>query len=156
MPIKPENRHRYPPEWPEVRRRILERARHCCEWPGCGVPNYAVGEWQHRPRNPPASGWRFVPLGGNATCDAAGRGELSFSEARECAAANNEGRDDGGRYIVIVLTVAHLDHKPENCGPSNLRAWCQRHHLAYDQEHHAETAWRTRKALDPTPDLFGL
>ena len=39
MPIKPENRARYPQDWPEIRARILERARHCCE--RCGVPNYS-------------------------------------------------------------------------------------------------------------------
>lgn len=38
MPIKPENKHRYPKGWPQIRQRILERAGHRCEW--CGVPNY--------------------------------------------------------------------------------------------------------------------
>lgn len=32
----------------------------------------------------------------------------------------------------VVLTVAHLDHDPRNCDPSNLRAWCQRCHNRYD------------------------
>lgn len=56
--------------------------------------------------------------------------------------------------VVIVLTVAHLDHQPENCEPSNLRAMCQRHHLAYDAEHHKRTAYRTRKDAAGTLDLF--
>ena len=43
----------------------------------------------------------------------------------------------------IVLTVAHLDHDPTNCKDDNLRALCQRCHLRYDREHHAET--RARK-----------
>lgn len=46
----------------------------------------------------------------------------------------------------IVLTVAHLDHTPENCGDENLKAMCQRCHLRYDREHHAETAKATREA----------
>lgn len=46
----------------------------------------------------------------------------------------------------IVLTVAHLDHTPENCGDDNLKAMCQRCHLRYDREHHAETARATRDA----------
>lgn len=54
--------------------------------------------------------------------------------------------DSDDKPIVIVLTVAHLDHRPENCDPANLRAWCQRHHLAYDAEHHVQTAYMARLA----------
>jgi len=32
----------------------------------------------------------------------------------------------------VVLTIAHLDHNPENNDPANLRAWCQRCHNTYD------------------------
>ena len=39
----------------------------------------------------------------------------------------------------VILTVAHLDHTPENCDPRNLMAACQACHLAYDAEHHAAT-----------------
>jgi 5-methylcytosine-specific restriction endonuclease McrA len=35
----------------------------------------------------------------------------------------------------VVLTVAHLDHNPQNCADENLRALCQRCHLSYDREH---------------------
>lgn len=35
-----------------------------------------------------------------------------------------------------------------------LRAWCQRHHLAYDREHHALTRYATRRAAARTADLF--
>ena len=37
---------------------------------------------------------------------------------------------DGDRVARIVLTVAHLDHAPEHNDPTNLRALCQRCHLA--------------------------
>ena len=42
MPIKPENRHRYPPpkQWQEIRATILKRANHQCEF--CGVTNHSV------------------------------------------------------------------------------------------------------------------
>lgn len=40
---------------------------------------------------------------------------------------------------VVVLTIAHLDHTPENCDPSNLRALCQQCHNRYDAKHRAET-----------------
>jgi 5-methylcytosine-specific restriction endonuclease McrA len=39
MPIKPENKKRYPENWKEVRSRIQTRARDKCEW--CGVVNYS-------------------------------------------------------------------------------------------------------------------
>lgn len=51
---------------------------------------------------------------------------------------------DDPKRVKIVLTIAHLDHTPENCDPSNLRALCQRCHLRYDAKHHAESARRTR------------
>jgi hypothetical protein len=44
----------------------------------------------------------------------------------------------------VVLTVAHLDHTPENCDPLNLKAMCQRCHLRYDRHHHAQNSRRTR------------
>ncbi|MDO5329029.1 MAG: HNH endonuclease signature motif containing protein [Coriobacteriia bacterium] len=39
----------------------------------------------------------------------------------------------------VVLTIAHLDHVPENCDPENLRALCQRCHNKYDVEHRRHT-----------------
>lgn len=44
----------------------------------------------------------------------------------------------------VVLTVAHRDHTPENVDPTNLRAMCQRCHLAYDAEQHKAQASHTR------------
>lgn len=38
-----------------------------------------------------------------------------------------------------TLTVAHLDHNPENCADDNLKAMCAPCHLRYDAQHHAET-----------------
>ena len=63
---------------------------------------------------------------------------------------------DGTRIkiIEIVLTVAHLDHQPENCDPANLRAWCQRCHLHYDRDHHAETRYRTQREGRAVADIF--
>ncbi len=86
MPIKAENRERYPKNWKsEIRPAILARANNRCEF--CGIENYAI-------------------------------------------------RENGSK---VVLTIAHLDHIPENCEPSNLRALCQRCHNRYDAAHRAET-----------------
>ena len=61
---------------------------------------------------------------------------------------------EGYSVTRIVLTIAHLDHTPEHHDPANLRALCQRCHLAYDAEHHAKTAYRTRRAGNAWGDLF--
>lgn len=131
MPIRPENRTRYPANWREIRDQVLERAGHCCEWDGCGVANHAVGYW---------NGPRFVQI-----CMKGEHDSLDV-EAAELA--------DGEKVIEIVLTVAHLDHTPEHCDLDNLRAWCQRHHLAYDADHHKHTAYMTRRAARQTLELF--
>lgn len=43
-----------------------------------------------------------------------------------------------------TLTVAHMNHIPEDCSRENLKALCSVCHLRYDATHHAET--RKRKA----------
>jgi hypothetical protein len=47
-----------------------------------------------------------------------------------CGAVNHEPHPATGKPV--VLTVAHLDHTPENNDPANLRALCQPCHLRYD------------------------
>ena len=53
-----------------------------------------------------------------------------------CGIENYAIRENGSK---VVLTIAHLDHTPENCDYSNLRALCQRCHNRYDAKHRAET-----------------
>ncbi|HJV76035.1 MAG TPA: hypothetical protein VJ654_17575 [Noviherbaspirillum sp.] len=137
MPIKPENKSRYPANWNEIRAAVLERADHKCE--KCNVKN--------RTR----------------ICRGAGNDADTYmtSEAEVFDADNGEylGRCrmsdyHVGKMVDIVLTIAHLDHQPENCGMENLRAWCQRCHLRYDAEHHARNAAATRKSRKAIADLF--
>ncbi len=45
----------------------------------------------------------------------------------------------------VVLTVAHLDHDPSNNDPGNLRAMCQRCHLAHDAQQHRISSAKTRR-----------
>ena len=107
MPIKPENKDRYPKNWKtEIRPAILKRANDCCEF--CGRMNHS---------------WYWS--------------------------------DNAKRMVRVVLTIAHLDHTPENCDPSNLRALCQRCHLQYDAKHHKQTRQQTRAAKDKSLNLFG-
>lgn len=35
-----------------------------------------------------------------------------------------------------------------------LAAMCQRHHLAYDAEHHRANSWATRRARSGTAEIF--
>ena len=43
-----------------------------------------------------------------------------------------------------TLTVAHLDHTPENCGVDNLMAMCAPCHLRYDAAQHAESRRKSK------------
>jgi hypothetical protein len=115
MPIKPENKQLYPDNWPEIRARILARAGNRCEEEGCRLPNHAIGYRDHD--------------GVFHEIEKSMQGDTDAMEARE----------QGFRIIQIILTVAHLDHNPENCEDSNLRAWCQLHHNRYDREHRNQT-----------------
>lgn len=58
------------------------------------------------------------------------------------------------RMVDVVLTIAHLDHTPENCDDENLKAWCQRCHLRYDVNHHKATAQETRRKRAGQADFF--
>jgi 5-methylcytosine-specific restriction endonuclease McrA len=50
------------------------------------------------------------------------------------------------------LTIARLDHTPENCARDNLRALCQKCHNTYDAKHRAQT--RKRHSAVGQYDLF--
>lgn len=113
MPIRPENRDRYPANWKEIVARIRVRSGNRCECLGeCGR-NTHVGRCPN------------THLG-----RAYGTGSL------------------------VILTTAHLDHIPEHCDDSNLKHMCQGCHLHYDREHHAETAYRTRREGKAESDMF--
>lgn len=138
MPIKPENKARYPANWKEVRAAILERAGNCCE--KCKVKN----------------GDRIVRgKGDDADTYMTNDANVYSAETGECYGERSMADyENGGDGVDIVLTIAHLDHMPENCAPENLRAWCQRCHLRYDAEHHAATARATRHSRKAVGELF--
>jgi len=137
MPIKPENRDRYPKEWPQIRAAILERAGNKCE--KCKVTN--------RTRIARGAG---KDVDTYMTDDA----DVYCAESGQYLGQCRMGDYDVLRMTDIVLTIAHLDHVPEHVEPENLLALCQRCHLRYDAVHHAQTARATRRANLKTPDLF--
>ena len=62
-----------------------------------------------------------------------------------------------GKPVLVILTVAHLDHDTKNNDPANLRAGCQRCHLVYDRDQHALNAAQTRRlkaGVKDHPRLF--
>jgi len=137
MPIRPENRARYPQNWPAISLAVRARADWRCEgspdFPDCRVRHGELGGRDHD------GVWR--------RCRPLGERGLRLEWPRPGSLAWCVGYDVAPlRIIRIVLTVAHLDHTPENCDSSNLRAWCQRCHLHYDREHHAQTAYMGRRA----------
>jgi ribosomal protein S27AE len=140
MPIRPETAHRYPANWAEIRAAVLARARNRCE--NCGVANHALGgrladgRW--------LAAW---PLGEKML-------RLEWPCPGETWWCGDGTTREQLRIIRIVLTIAHLDHTPENCSLDNLRALCQRCHLAYDQPHHLQQAYANRRRGFALGDLF--
>lgn len=131
MPIRPENRDRYPADWKAISWRIRnERAQGRCECEGeCGSKGHTW--WLRLATWDPS-----IPDG---RCPNRNGGLSEFTGSR------------------VVLTVAHLDHTPENCDDDNLKAMCQACHLAYDAEHHAQTRAETRRAeLAGLPGLIDI
>jgi len=123
---------KYAKNWKQISRFIrFYRAQNRCEV--CGVDNYAVGYRENG---------IFNPIAGNIYADMAGEGKsypslqpLTYSEAKEIADFENEWDTEGRKYIVIVLTVAHLDHDIENNSFFNLKAMCQKCHNDYDKSY---------------------
>lgn len=107
MPIRPENRARYPKDWKVISLEVREAAGWRCE----GSPLYP-----------------------------------------DCRAENAKPHPVTGSKV--VLTVAHLDHTPENCDRANLKAWCQRCHNTYDMGMRRRGIAERAKAAQGVQDLF--
>ena len=124
MPIKPENRKRYPPNWREISNRIrFERAGGRCEQ--CGAQHKSMG---------------YRESDGTYVMEVTPEGEF-VGDGSMCMADGDEIKT---KSITIILTTSHIDHNPENNDDSNLLALCQRCHLRHDLKHHMENARQTR------------
>lgn len=138
MPIRPENLARYPANWPEISERIRRRDGWRCKW--CGVEGQALGG-----RDEAGRFHRAHPLGQRL---------LGLEWPKEGTEA---WCGEPGRYlriVRIVLTVAHLDHTPENCADDNLASLCQRCHNIYDGPHRRAGIWERARAGAVIRDLF--
>ena len=137
MPIKPENRDRYPKDWPAIRARILARAGNACE--KCKAPNR-----KRIARGAGKDEGTYMLDTADVFCADTGQ------HLGQCRHSDYE----LARMVEVVLTIAHLDHVPENCADNNLRAWCQRCHLTYDAKHHAMNSNETRRKGKAVKDMF--
>ncbi len=109
MPIRPENKARYPKNWKAISLAVREEAKWCCE----GSPTFP-----------------------------------------DCRAKN--GKPHPETESKVVLTVAHLDHQPENCDRENLKAWCQRCHNVYDAPTRRTGIEKRRREEAAVGDLFDV
>ena len=118
----PELRRLYPPNWPELSRRVrFERAGGECE--RCRRPHGM--ELRHLP-----DGRWFDPR------------SATWRDRRGRAARWPDLEDlTRQRTTRIVLAAAHVNHDPARSGRRNLRAWCQACHLAHDRAWHLLQRW---------------
>lgn len=141
---------KYPANWKsEIRPAIMSRAGSRCEI--CGVAHYSVVKWDKTIRQ-----WERAC--GNIYIDEIGaNGAKTYQEARQLAAEWNSSfndEDDRG-WIVIVLTIAHLNHDVTDNRPENLKALCQRCHNNHDKDYRKQNAKTTIATKRGLIDLFG-
>lgn len=116
----PMDRKRYPPNWNQLAFQIKQNANWCCE--KCDRPCRQPGESWEKLEARLGEQWSLYE-----TID---DDEFGFVEVP--------------KFQRFTLTVAHLNHIPEDCRPENLKAWCSVCHLKYDAVHHARSAKANR------------
>ena len=138
MPILERNKNRYPPNWKEISEYIrFVRADNKCEV--CGIHNYIV--WRIQESTGDFEVYNYFPE------DDAEPFNYKDAAALRNRLNDSENFDGNGYFKVVVLTVAHLDHTPENCEYSNLKAMCQKCHNNYDKNHRKETRNEVKNQL---------
>lgn len=132
---------RYPKDWKAIRARILARAGNACEQ--CRAPN---GVTIVRGEDAAALGTYMLEDG------------VVHDEDTGAVLGRARGSEYEGRWVKVVLTIAHLDHDESNNDESNLRALCQLHHLRHDAADNARRRRanaQRRKAEGMLPGLGG-
>ena len=133
MPIRAENRDRYPKDWKAISKRIREdRAQGRCECTGeCGLTHFMLEDGAQVDLPQSLSVW---------------------SGPFRCTATN--GQPHPVTKSPVILTVAHKDHRPENCDEANIAAWCQRCHNRYDAPMRRAGIQERARAKKAADDLF--
>lgn len=124
MPIRPENAARYPKDWKKV---VVPRIR--------------------------ARSGNRCECTGQCGIDHLDYTAPIATRAIRCDRLNGTpiGKADGPK---IVLTVAHLDHTPENCADENLLHLCQKCHNRYDAPTRAAGIKERKRAAMAVGDLL--
>lgn len=136
MPIRPEFRMLYPPNWRALSNDIRftvagGRCQRCDRPHGATLKVLPDGRWFDPARNT----WR----------NERGR-EARWPDIEEAI---------GWRTTKVVLATAHLDGNPRNNNRRrNLRALCQRCHLIHDRPRHLRQRWITCRRRYALGDLF--
>jgi hypothetical protein len=126
MPIRPENKVRYPKDWKQISERIrFKRADNRCECTG------ECGDEHHLESGNIIYGKKPYP---------------------RCTARNYEEHPITGSKV--ILTVAHLNHEIENCDDDNLKAMCQRCHNKMDAPMRRKGIKSRAFAASASADLF--
>jgi len=130
---------KYPKNWKsEIRPAVLLRAENKCEC--CKVPN---STWVCRGK------WGEIPVYQDDDCYV-----YSAIDGTKITQTYMGDLDGTTTFSKIVLTIAHLDHDTTNNDMGNLKAMCQRCHLNYDKELHAQNRKATLKKKRGTLELF--
>ncbi len=105
----------YPKDWEKIAAKVKEQAGYRCQQCDrpCRKPREPWEDFAARILKTEAPKW-FLQ-----TWD-----EVHDDETGEWGSVERPQR--------FTLTVAHLDHNPANCDPSNLKALCSGCHLRYD------------------------
>lgn len=148
MPIRPENKDRYPKNWKsEIVPRIRERSGNRCECTGqCGI------EHGHSYCTELDEIDRCGIANGDVSYMVDGRWQVCL----ESEAGDEMERRNGKVYraVRIVLTVAHLNHQPEDCADDNLLHMCQGCHNRYDAPMRRRGIQDRARAQRASGDLF--
>ncbi len=137
MPI---NYSEYHPKWTLISKLIrFRRANNRCEW--CGVMNHTVKKAGARVNDP---GTDLYEFGNYASAK-------EFADILNCQSVGCE-KD----WVVIVLTVAHIDHDKTNNNFDNLAALCQKCHLRHDIHEHVRNRKYGRKWKENQLQIEGL
>lgn len=132
MPISKEKMKLYPggsirsKEWLAIRERILKRAGNKCE--RCQAPN------------------RTVILRAGDVYVLPERGETFCAQSGEFLGRTRGSEMPAGRFVAVVLTIAHLDGQLVDHSDENLQALCQQCHNRLDMRQRQVAAARTRRA----------
>jgi hypothetical protein len=135
MPIRPEFRPLYPPDWPDLSRRVrFERAGGRCQ--RCRRPH--LGEVRCLPDG------RWFDETARTWRDHRGR-PARWPDLIDAADL---------RRTRVVLAAAHLDNNPANNRLANLKSLCQRCHMLQDRPFHLAQRWLTYRRRWAIGDLF--